>query len=97
MFSYFKSAVAVITTVISFSFAQDVTLTIDGTSLNYESQAKTKLSRVEHSPPRSTSVPLPKETKLPVKENPKHVVSEHEIIKPAAPESPPDAPDAQPS
>ncbi len=39
MFSYFKSAVAVITTVISFSFAQDVTLTIDGTSLNYESQA----------------------------------------------------------
>ena len=59
--------------------------------------AKTKSLRVAHSPPRSTSVPLPKETKLPVKENPKHVVSEHEIIKPAAPESPPDALDAQPS
>ena len=39
MFSYFKSATAVFITVISFSFAQDVTLTIDGTSLNYESTA----------------------------------------------------------
>ena len=39
MFSSFKSATAVIITLISFSFAQDVTLTIDGTSLNYESTA----------------------------------------------------------
>ena len=37
MFSSFKSVTAVIITVISLSFAQDVTLTIDGTSLNYES------------------------------------------------------------
>jgi hypothetical protein len=59
--------------------------------------AKTKSLRVAHSPPRSTSVPLPKETKLPVKENPKHIASEHEIIKPASTEAPPDAPDAQPS
>ena len=39
MFSSFKSATSVIITLISFSFAQDVTLTIDGTSLNYESTA----------------------------------------------------------
>ena len=37
MFSYFKTATAGILTVISLSFSQDVTLTIDGTSLNYES------------------------------------------------------------
>ena len=39
MFSSFKSATAAIITLLSFSFAQDVTLTIDGTSLNYESTA----------------------------------------------------------
>ena len=39
MFSYFKSAAATIITIISLGFAQDVTLTIDGTSLNYESTA----------------------------------------------------------
>ena len=39
MFSSFKTVTAVIITIISLSFAQDVTLTIEGTSLNYESTA----------------------------------------------------------
>ena len=39
MLSYFKLATATLFTLISLSFAQDVTLTIDGTSLNYESSA----------------------------------------------------------
>ena len=39
MLSYFKLATATLLLFISFSFAQDVTLTIDGTSLNYESSA----------------------------------------------------------
>ena len=39
MLSYFKLATATLITLISLSFAQDVTLTIDGTSLNYESTA----------------------------------------------------------
>ena len=39
MFSSFKAATVAFFTLISFSFSQDVTLTIDGTSLNYESSA----------------------------------------------------------
>ena len=39
MVSYFKLATATLITLITISFAQDVTLTIDGTSLNYESTA----------------------------------------------------------
>ncbi|SVE02783.1 uncharacterized protein METZ01_LOCUS455637, partial [marine metagenome] len=39
MLSYFKLATATLFTLITISFAQDVTLTIDGTSLNYESTA----------------------------------------------------------
>jgi|GEM_PF-2380189 len=39
MLSYFKLATAVLLTFGTLSFAQDVTLTIDGTSLNYESTA----------------------------------------------------------
>ena len=39
MLSYFKLATATLITLITISFAQDVTLTIDGTSLNYESTA----------------------------------------------------------
>ena len=39
MLSYFKLATAALLTFVSFSFAQDVTLTIDGTSLNYASTA----------------------------------------------------------
>ena len=37
MLSYFKLATATLITLITISFAQDVTLSIDGTSLNYES------------------------------------------------------------
>ena len=39
MFSNFKLATASFLVFFSFSFSQDVTLTIDGTSLNYESTA----------------------------------------------------------
>ena len=39
MLSFFKLATATLLTLITISFAQDVTLTIDGTSLNYESTA----------------------------------------------------------
>ena len=39
MLSYFKLVTTTLLVFISFSFAQDVTLTIDGTSLNYESAA----------------------------------------------------------
>ena len=39
MFSHFKTLTVTLITLISLSFAQDVTLTIDGTSLNYESTA----------------------------------------------------------
>ena len=39
MLSYFKLATATLLTLITISFAQDVTLSIDGTSLNYESSA----------------------------------------------------------
>ena len=39
MFSHFKTLTVTLITLISFSFAQDVTLAIDGTSLNYESTA----------------------------------------------------------
>ena len=37
MFSHFKTLTVTLITLISFSLAQDVTLTIDGTNLNYES------------------------------------------------------------
>ena len=40
MLSYFKLATAALLTFGTLSFAQDVTLTIDGTSLNYESTAE---------------------------------------------------------
>ena len=39
MLSYFKLATATLLTFGALSFAQDVSLTIDGTSLNYESSA----------------------------------------------------------
>ena len=39
MLSYFKLATATLLTLITISFAQDVTLSIDGTNLNYESSA----------------------------------------------------------
>ena len=39
MLSNFKSVLAALITIVSFSFAQDVTLTIDGTNLNYDSGA----------------------------------------------------------
>ena len=48
MLSYFKLATAGILTIISFSFAQDVTLTIDGTSLNYESTADISGFQFDH-------------------------------------------------
>ena len=40
MLSYFKLATAALLTFGTLSFAQDVTLTIDGTSLNYESTSQ---------------------------------------------------------
>ena len=40
MLSYFKLATATLLTLITISFAQDVTLTIDGMSLNYVSSSE---------------------------------------------------------
>ena len=48
MLSYFKLATAALITFVSFSFAQDVTLTIDGTSLNYESTSQISGWQFDH-------------------------------------------------
>ena len=40
MLSYFKLVTSTLITLITISFAQDVTLSIDGTSLNYESTSQ---------------------------------------------------------
>ena len=48
MISLFRLVTAVLSVVITISFAADVTLTIDGTSLNYESTADIYGWQFEH-------------------------------------------------
>jgi hypothetical protein len=48
MLSYFKLATAALLTLVTISFAQDVTLSIDGTSLNYTSTSQISGWQFDH-------------------------------------------------